>query len=93
MQKTYLQIAKTTTEYTREIIFDSEDTGLWYDFDSEAKRMGLNWSDLDTTRQNLILSNFEIALSALDDDFSEDPNVNQGWEKWDKKVNVVECEN
>lgn len=89
MKKSYLQVAQTTTAYTREVIFDSEDINLWYDFDSEAKKLGLAWSDLDALRQETILATFKLSLTKLDEDFSEDPNLDRGWERWSNEVEVI----
>lgn len=89
MKKSYLQIATTTTQYTREVIFDSKDTSLWYSFDDEASKMGLKWNDLDVSRQSAILSSFKSSLMDLDEDFSEDPNLDRGWERWCDEVEVI----
>ena len=80
--------AQLLTEYSKNIIFNTDNTSEWYLYDVEAKEQGLNWSQLSKCRQDQILDLYQQALYEIDIDPGVDPEVYKNCSEWCSDLEV-----
>lgn len=90
MKKTYYVGAQLITTYAKDVVFDSEDTSTWYEYDELAKIQELLWEDLSHKRQQAILSKFEEDLENITIEPTEDSDVFEDCREWNHELEIYE---
>jgi len=88
--KSYQITATLITQYSKEVVFDSNDTNIWYQYDEQAAKTSKSWDELSCKRQEKILQAFEADLENLSIDPEGDPEVSEDCKDWVEDVWVSE---